>query len=448
MYPGCLLAQEVCSYQATTQLLMGVRGDFTVIVHSDRDCSNVLPKTGGEIRSEHPYKYFCTNMREDELVTGQGNAKLRRAIELVHQAYHPKLIIVLATCPTVMIGDNIKNVARKAGKDLGTNVVAETTNGLRPKSPAEIVDDTYWLLAKSAPAAVGDVSKRINLVGIGLTPPERTEVEGVLAAMGLHLNAVLNEDASLDDFLAVSNARFNVHPGPNLMVSFDESCAKKFGQTAIEVPLPFGVSATDRFYRAIGRAAGVADEAIEQAIGSLRTTATAVVDEARTRIQRDTRAAKNRPPRCAYNVGSIQSFDLRRIAHEELGELPFFDDLGFETKIYIQGPQDDANRQRTGGVLAELGIKTPWAIFPDPGGLAKHLRPGDFDLFYGMDFLADQLSKLNLPLFEKSRAGLGLGYGATTRNVELLSDVLASKFYRHFKPDAGHKLPVASSAHV
>src|SRR5262249_48751413 len=150
MYPGALLAQEVCSYEASTQLLAGMRGDLAVIIHSDRDCSNVLPKTRDVIRAEHDYKFFCTNLREDEIVTGQGNAKLRRAIELVWEAYHSRLIVVLSTCPTVMIGDNLKNVARKAGRDLGANVVAEVTHGLRPKSPAEIVDTCYAMLCRGA----------------------------------------------------------------------------------------------------------------------------------------------------------------------------------------------------------------------------------------------------------------------------------------------------------
>src|SRR5438309_25928 len=103
MYPGALLAQECCSYQATTQLLMTMKGHLSVIVHSDRDCSNVLPKTGGFLRHDGADRFFCTNMREDELVTGQGNSKLRRAIELVQESRHPDLILVLSTCPTVMI---------------------------------------------------------------------------------------------------------------------------------------------------------------------------------------------------------------------------------------------------------------------------------------------------------------------------------------------------------
>ncbi len=434
MYPGALLAQECCSYQATTQLIMRMGGRLAVIVHSDRDCSNVIPKKGGFLQGDDGYRFFCTNMKEDELVTGQGNAKLRRAIELVHAAQRPDLIIVLATCPTVMIGDNVKNVVRKASTELGVNVVAEMTNGLRPKSPAEVVDNLYALLCRGAHPVPPELelARRINLVGIELAPDERAEIEAVLAAMQLTVNAVLNERAALDQFLAVAAARWNVHPGPHLMLGFDEQCLQKLGQRAIEVPLPYGVEATDRFYRAIAVAAGVDATVCEAAIARVRATAAAASAEYRARLHERIRKEKHRGPRCAFNVGSLRSFDLRRIALEEMGELPFFDELGFECKLFIQGPQDAGNQARTAGVLAELGVTHRFVIFPDPGSLAKHMRPGEFDVFFGADFLGDQLSKLNLPLLHKLQ--FGVGYGAVSPNVGRLDAAIFQSFYRHFQP--------------
>ncbi len=448
MYPGALLAQECCSYQASTQLLMRMRGRMAVIVHSDRDCSNVLPKTGGFLQSEGGYRFFCTNMKEDELVTGQGNAKLRRAIELVHAAQKPDLIIVLATCPTVMIGDNVKNVVRKAGRDLGVNVVAEMTNGLRPKSPAEVVDDLYSILCRGARPAPPelDLARRLNLVGIQLSADERAEVEAVLAAMGMTVNVMLSEEASLDDFLSVEAAKWNVHPGPNLMLAFDEQCRQKFAQQTIEVPLPFGVEATDRFYGAIATAVGVDEKVLDAAIAAPRAAAAAAVTAARTRLRERIEKEKRRAPRCAFNIGSVRSFDLRRIAHEEMGELPLFGELGIDCKLFIQGPQDAANRERTAGVLAELGVKHDFVIFPDPGSLAKHIQTGEFDVFVGADFLADELSKVNLPLLDKSV--LGLGYGAADINLLHLEGAVFQSFYRHFEPSPKTASPVPEPCRV
>lgn len=434
MYPGALLAQECCSYQASTQLLMRMQGRMAVVIHSDRDCSNVLPKTGGFLQSEDGYRFLCTNMKEDELVTGQGNAKLRRSIELVNEAQHPELIIVLSTCPTVMIGDNVKNVVRKAGKDLGVNVVAEMTNGLKPKSPAEVVDNLYTLLCRGArPAAADlDLEGRVNLVGIDLAPAERREIEAGLQGLGLTLNVVLNERASLDQFLGVADAKWNLHPGPYMMLEFDAQCRSKHGQEPIEVPLPFGVAATDRFYATIADATGRAPLAGGGPLAEVRDAARAAIDAYREPLHARVQRERQRPPRCAFNIGSFRSFDLRRLAHEEMGEMPWIDELGFDRTLFIQGPQDAANRARTAQVLAELGIDTPFVMFPDPGSLAKHITPGEYDVFIGADFLADQLSKLNLPLLDKTR--LGIGYGAVRANLDQLDAAMNHAFYRHFEP--------------
>lgn len=433
MYPGALLAQECCSYQASTQLLMRMKGKMAVIIHSDRDCSNVLPKTGGFLQPVDGYRFLCTNMKEDELVTGQGNTKLRRAIELVNEAQKPEIIVVLATCPTVMIGDNVKNVVRKAGKDLGVNAVAELTNGLRPKSPAEVVDDLYSLLCRGArpSRSEDDRDKRINLIGIDLHPRERAEIETGLQRLGLTINSVLNQEASLEQFLAVREAKWNAHPGPHMMLNFDEQSRDKFGQVAIEVPLPYGVAATDRFYTTIAAAIGVDLPPGDGPLATARDAAHTAITRYREHLHQRIMKEKGRPPRCAFNVGSVRTFDLRRLANEEMGEAPFFDEIGVARTLFIQGPQDAANRERTAGVLSELGITDPFVLFPDPGSLAKQITPGDFDVFVGADFLADQLSKVNLPLVNKSH--LGLGYAAVGHNLDLLDAAMFQSFYRHFE---------------
>lgn len=431
MYPGALLAQECCSYQAMTELLARLGGDVVVLIHSDRDCSNVLPKTGGRVRAFHPEKFLCTNLTEDEMVTGQGNRKLRRAIELVHEAWSPGLIVVLSTCPTVMIGDNIKNVTRKAGRELGVRAVAEITHGLKPKSPAEVVDQLYCTLSRPAepdPTWTADeVARRVALVGVSLRPDERAEVAAVLTALGFELAVVLDEQAEVADFLRLRTVGTVVHPGPNMLLKLQEQ-VRGWGLTCVEVPLPFGVDASDRFWRRVGDALGCDAADIARATARWRDPAVAAVAAFR---EGDHAAA---PLRLAYNIGSIRSFDLRRIALEELGELPLFAELGFDVRLFIQGPAHDANGQRTAQVLADLGVDAGFDLFADPGGLANVVEPGVWSLFFGARFLRKQLTQVNLPLLDKD--ALGLGYGAVPDNVEAVTLALRDRFYRHFAPTA------------
>lgn len=425
MYPGALLAQECCSYQASTELLARMRGDFVVLVHSDRDCSNVISKRAGRVYPHHPARFLCTNLREDELVTGQGNRRLREALEAIVAAWRPSLILVLSTCPTVMIGDNIRNVARKAGRDLGCRIVAQITHGLKPKSPAEVVDDLYCTLVEPAAPAGDERRGAVNLVGMGLRSHERAEIAEVLAGMGLRLHVVLDDQAPLDDFLAAGGAEANVHPGPNLLLAFDRQASERLGQRAIEVPLPYGLDASLRFYRAIAAQMGVDPARAEAALaGRAAAAAPAVAGFVRRRA--------GRPLRVAYNIGSVRSFDLRRIGLEELGELPLFRELGFAARLFLQGNQAEDNWDRTARVLGALGVTEHFVLFPDPGALAHFLAPGDFDLWYGARFLRDQLLQVHLPLL--SHLELELGLDAVAANIARIDTVLDTTFHTRFVP--------------
>jgi len=433
MYPGALLAQEACSYQACTELLLRMRGKLAVLIHSDRDCSNVLPKTGGRVHRELPYKFVCTNLREDELVSGHGGAKLRRAIEVVHEAMQPDLIVVLSTCPTVMIGDNLKHVAKKAARDLGIRVEAEITHGLRPVSPAEVVDTLYCLLARAAQPSGADVRRRVALVGVELRDEERTEMFAQFKTLGLDLHVVLNGSAALDVFLRAADVGLVVHPGPNMLVAYARHAREVWQQATAEVPLPCGVRGCDRFWSAVAESSGYQGDPLA-AMAVDREPALAAVEATRKRLFE----RLGRPLRVAYNIGSVRSFDLRRLALEELGDVPMFEELGAAIALFIQGPQDDDNRQRTAKVLRDLGVDLPFALFRAPNSLQGLITPGEFDVFYGAEFLRDQTSQLNLPLLHHHAEVIGLGYRAVARNLARLEAAVGSSFYRTFAP---HRAP-------
>ncbi|MGM0576058.1 MAG: nitrogenase component 1 [Myxococcota bacterium] len=434
MYPGALLAQECCNYQAMTELLARIRGRMVVLIHSDRDCSNVLPKAAHWARSDFEYKFLCTNLREDEIVTGQGNSKLRRSIEIVQEAWAPDLIVVLSTCPTVMVGDNIANVSRRANEESGARVAWRITHGLKPKSPAEVVDDCYSMLCSQAAAPEGSVEGRVNLVGVRAEPAEREEIESVLAELGVDVNVVLDDNASLQDYLAVRNAEINVHPGPNMLLSFDEMCEGDFGMRTVEVPLPFGLKATDTFYRSIAEAVGVSAAHIDAVLGRRRREGAEAVAGFRERFAEP--IASRRGLRCAYNIGSVRTFDLRLLAQEELGQKSMMEELGFRNVLHIQGPADETNQERVAGVLKEMGCEDPFTIFADPGQLERIVEPGSFDVFLGTEFMQNQLARLGLPLVQHRMTTMG--YHGVPHNVALVESALRDRFYRIFGDQGAH----------
>src|SRR5690606_8233466 len=102
-----------------------------------------------------------------------------------------------------------------------------------------------------------------------------------------------------------------LHPGPYMMLEFDAQCRSKHGQEPIEVPLPFGVAATDRFYAAIAAGTGRAPLAGGGPLAEVRDAARAAIDAYRAPLHARVQREHQRPPRCAFNIGSFRSFDLR-----------------------------------------------------------------------------------------------------------------------------------------
>lgn len=425
MYPGALLAQECCSYQALTELLARIRGSLVVLIHSDRDCSNVIPKERQwAVKTEHPYKFLCTNLSQDEIVAGQGNSKLRTAIEVIHREWNPELILVLSTCPTVMIADNMKNVCREAARQLDANIVGQITHGLKPKSPAEVVDQLFVLLAESNRPSTADVEGRVNLVGFGLTNAEEREVRAVLGALNITVNAVLNAQSELSEFQKLSEAAFNIHPGPNMLLGFDAFCERELAIKPIEVPLPFGLSGADRFYEAICSAVSVDPSLLAATVEADRGKAVSALEAFRA-------SYAGRPPlRVAFNIGSCRSFDLRRIALEELGQKPLLDDLEGSITLFIQGPAHEANETRVAEVLEALNVSNRFVLFSDPGQLDRYIVPNEFDFFLGEKFLRNQLSNLNLNCVGKNE--LRMGYRAIPSNLEVIEAAVKDTFYSLF----------------
>ncbi|PJB46138.1 MAG: nitrogenase molybdenum-iron protein alpha chain, partial [Deltaproteobacteria bacterium CG_4_9_14_3_um_filter_44_9] len=67
----------------------------------------------------------CTNLMELELVYG-AEKKLRRGIVETYERYRPALIVVVPTCPSDMIGDDLAAAVRQAKKEVGCEVVYST----------------------------------------------------------------------------------------------------------------------------------------------------------------------------------------------------------------------------------------------------------------------------------------------------------------------------------
>jgi len=74
------------------------------------------------------YKMACTNLEEEDIIYG-GEEKLRRCICDVYNQYHPALIVVLPTCISGLMGDDVLSVVKDIKQELSCDLVSVPSEG-------------------------------------------------------------------------------------------------------------------------------------------------------------------------------------------------------------------------------------------------------------------------------------------------------------------------------
>lgn len=93
------------------------------------------------------YNLACTNLNENDVIYG-GEDKLRRTIKSVYDRYHPPLIIVLPTCVSGLIGDDIAGICQDINQEIPCSIVYVASEGFAHRS-REALDSIMQNAAES-----------------------------------------------------------------------------------------------------------------------------------------------------------------------------------------------------------------------------------------------------------------------------------------------------------
>jgi nitrogenase molybdenum-iron protein alpha/beta subunit len=420
------LQQPSCSLVGLAGCLVQTGGDFAVVVHGPVDCANTFPRhvplvhfgrQGAGRLSSH--RFFSSNLSESDVTLGRSEQALTRCLESVVAALRPRVVFVLGTCLSDVIGDDIKKVAARAAKKTGTRVVALAAGGLHMDRQQDISDLFEGLMLAAAPRKKRKPRGSVVLAGLSLEPAEEQELGRVLDAAGLRLASVLREFSTLEDWHAAAGARFaavmeaGAHPS---MVSVLE---KKHGTTCLDVPAPFGIRGTHAFYHALLEGTGRRGRAA-RVLGEMMKTARQAVRQARQRLE---------GKRVAYETGSALGFRPGQHAQEGLAHGAVFEELGMAVELLVQGPDSPGQRRTIESLLARQGRPWPYRIFQDPGMLTRTLE-GRCDLAYCSDGRMEQVLAAGC-------AFLALGslrplFSGMARNAGMIESAAHSIFFKRY----------------
>ena len=203
-------------------------------------------------------RMFTTHMSEDDVVMGDVT-RLEDAIVELDKNYAPKVIFVVASSVTAVIGTDIKGVCRYMQNEVKAKLVAFEQGGFRGDYSIGL-SETYKLLVRNLPHKDVAQEKGVyNIIGASMwryrMESDIWEIKSLLSeALGLSCNACLCCDTSVEELEDMGQAQVNIVLG-NEGLAAAKYLEEKFG-TPYVYAVPYGYSGTLSFLEQVGEAVG------------------------------------------------------------------------------------------------------------------------------------------------------------------------------------------------
>ena len=203
-------------------------------------------------------RLFTTHMSEDDVVMGDVT-RLEEAIIELDKSYAPKVIFVVASSVTAVIGTDIKGVCRYMQNEVKAKLVAFEQGGFRGDYSIGL-SETYKLLVRNLPQKDVAQEKGVyNIIGASMwryrMESDIWEIKSLLSeALGLSCNACLCCDTSVEELEDMGQAQVNIVLG-NEGLAAAKYLEEKFG-TPYVYAVPYGYSGTLSFLEQVGEAVG------------------------------------------------------------------------------------------------------------------------------------------------------------------------------------------------
>lgn len=203
-------------------------------------------------------RMFTTHMSEDDVVMGDVT-RLEDALVELDKNYAPKVIFVVASSVTAVIGTDIKGVCRYMQNEVKAKLVAFEQGGFRGDYSIGL-SETYKLLVRNLPQKDVAQEKGVyNIIGASMwryrMESDIWEIKSLLSeALGLSCKACLCCDTSVEELEDMGQAQVNIVLG-NEGLAAAKYLEEKFG-TPYVYAVPYGYSGTLSFLEQVGEAVG------------------------------------------------------------------------------------------------------------------------------------------------------------------------------------------------
>jgi nitrogenase molybdenum-cofactor synthesis protein NifE len=279
---GIMLKIVVMGKIAGALMAVDAIADAVPLIHGPVGCSFQ--------RKVNPFKLYspffetpCTDMNDLEIVYG-GEDKLRQGIKETYEKYHPKLIVVITTCASDLIGDDFKAAIAETKANGGIedcDVVYTTGDFVGNSKPVGFQDALFAITDQMLCNNMreGEIEKNDGSVNIITAPIHGTglrvaEMTSILNEMGIKINKVCFDHTTVKDLYELPKAELTISDFPmvwtklmkeRLGVDHYEIVAfERYEETKDpELFNPYGIEGSARVLMEIARRIGKEGEAEE-----------------------------------------------------------------------------------------------------------------------------------------------------------------------------------------
>lgn len=247
--------------------------DSVIIYHSPPGCidSSEVGYFGGKskgIEQRNPFQWemknihFChSNMDESSIIFG-GEEKLLHAVREAKARYNPRLITVLGSCTSAIIGDDIDAVCRKAEEEMNgeTYVVPVHAQGFQTISWTNSFDIVWEKIIERI--VKPPQQRRENIVNVFMPftsqTQDKVEIERLLNAMELEaqfipdLTSVETLEQMAESALTTAMCKCYAYHAMRLL-------NERFRMPVTKAPFLIGVEYTTQWLREVGELTGRKD---------------------------------------------------------------------------------------------------------------------------------------------------------------------------------------------
>lgn len=406
------LSQSACLLEGLCIYLHRTEGDFAVIIHSYKDCANVFPRGMTNAYITTPGRFFCTNIRESDIMSGTTMDRLEKCVRLVAEEKKPDIIYVFASCMSELIGDDIKSCADHMSREMGIPIVGVTSSGLDDTSQKRIVEWHAELMFLVCDLKMEKIPRSVNIIGYPYD--QHSEIRELLEEAGVKVNAWIDGSSSQNEWKKLPAGSLNVVVEKELYSSIITKM-KDAGVDYVEAPIPVGVASTELFLNKIGSCLGVQEEI------------KAVVEKRRSEAlnAKDAVSKKCAGREMGFNIGTERNYRPFVVAMDGLGEIGFFKELGFNITLLIQGSPDGGRKLLISQLLQKMKIEADFDIFVDNVSIATAVQKKDYDLVYCAEFMSEMIRPTGTPLIGIGR--LKMGFEGAIKNYEMVEKALMEK---------------------